>query len=153
MRGRLTALNSADPMVFFSTLSFEHNLIANESFGRVGPGDTINWQAGALLAVSPDTSLSFSFAQNFRGKTRVDGAAIAGSDGVASVMQFGVDQVLSPRALLDVSLGVGVTRDAPDYTVTVSVPIRFRKSAMCKEPSGLAARPAPPSDFADLARV
>ena len=32
MRGRLTALNSADPMVFFSTLSFEHNLIANESF-------------------------------------------------------------------------------------------------------------------------
>jgi hypothetical protein len=33
--------------------------------------------------------------------------------------------VLSSCALLDVTLGLGVTRDAPDYQVMVSVPIRF----------------------------
>jgi hypothetical protein len=34
--------------------------------------------------------------------------------------------VLTPQLLLDLTLGVGLTRDAPDYTVQVSLPYRFR---------------------------
>ncbi|HEX7760811.1 MAG TPA: hypothetical protein VF459_14995 [Caulobacteraceae bacterium] len=124
--GRLTALKTIDPLVVFSTLSYASNLSHTESFGRVRPGDSLGWQIGALLAVSPETSLSFGFAQEFKGRTQVDGRPIAGSDGVAAVAQFGLDQVLSSRALLDISLGLGVTRDAPDYVLMVSVPIRFR---------------------------
>ena len=37
-----------------------------------------------------------------------------------------VDQVLSSRVLVDLTLGVGLTRDAPDYTFMISVPIRLR---------------------------
>jgi hypothetical protein len=123
--GRLTALKSFDPLVVFSTLAYSGNLGRHESFGDVHPGEVIDWQMGAILAVNPGTSLSFTFIQDFKGQTRVSGMPIAGSDGVAAVAQFGIDQVLSSRALLDVTLGVGVTRDAPDYQVMVSVPVRF----------------------------
>ena len=123
---RLSALKTVDPLVLYSTLSYAANIARDEPFGRVHPGDAVAWQMGALLAVSPETSLSAGFAQEFRGRTTVDGRPIAGSDGVAAVAQFGLDQVLSARALLDVSLGVGVTRDAPDYVLMISVPIRLR---------------------------
>jgi hypothetical protein len=56
----------------------------------------------------------------------VDGKAIPGGNGVAAVALFGIDQVLSSRVLIDLSLGVGLTRDAPDYTFMISVPIRLR---------------------------
>ena len=122
---RLTALKSADPMVFFSTLSYGHSLSIHESYGQVQPGEEFNWQVGGLLSVSPDTSLSMSLVQDYRDRTTVSGAGIAGSDQVSSVLQFGLDQVLTRKLLLDVSLGVGVTRDAPNYTLMVSLPIRL----------------------------
>lgn len=123
---RATALKTLDPLVVFSTLSYSANLSREEDFGRVHPGDAIAWQLGGLLAVSPETSVNFGFAQQFRFRTSVDDVPIAGSDGIAAIAQFGIDQVLSARTLLDISLGVGLTRDAPDYQLMISVPIRLR---------------------------
>ena len=123
---RATTLKSIDPLVVFSTVSYAANLPYRERFGRVHVGDTVDWNVGALLAVSPDTSISFGFDQQFKTVTRVDGAKIPGSDGVAATAQIGLDQVLNAHTLLDVSLGIGVTRDAPDYTFMVSLPYRFR---------------------------
>ena len=124
--GRVTALKTIDPLVVFTTLSYSANLSREESFGRVHPGNSVAWQLGGLLAVSPDTSLNFGFAQQFKLRTSVDGMPINGSDGVAAVVQLGVDQVLSARTLLDVSLGLGVTHDAPDYQLLFSLPFRFK---------------------------
>ena len=124
--GRLTALKSLDPLVVFSTVSYSYNLPYQERFGRVHMGEAIDWQMGSLLSVSPDTSLSFGFDQQFRTVTRVDGAKIPGSDGIATSATFGLDQVLNARTLLDITLGVGLTRDAPDYSVMISLPIRLR---------------------------
>jgi hypothetical protein len=123
---RITALKTIDPFVVFTTLSYSANLSRRESFGSVHPGNLVDWQIGGLLAVSPETSLSFGFDQQFKFRTHVDHAPIAGSDGVAAVAQFGIDQVLNARTLLDISVGVGVTRDAPDYRFMASLPIRFR---------------------------
>jgi len=124
--GRLTALKSMEPLVFYSIVSYGANLPYKESIGEIHAGDDLDWQLGGLLAVSPDTSLSFGLDQQFRWDTRVDGKAIPGGNGVAAVALFGVDQVLGARVLLDVSVGVGLTRDAPDYTFMVTVPIRLR---------------------------
>jgi len=124
--GRLTALKTVDPLVLYSTLSYSANLPYRESFGEVHTGDHVDLQLGGLLAVSPDTSLSFGFDQQFRQDTRVNGVAIPGGNGVAAVALFGIDQVVSPRVLVDLTLGVGLTRDAPDYSFMVTVPIRLR---------------------------
>jgi len=124
--GRLTALKTVDPLVLYSTVSYSANLPYREAIGEVHTGDNVDWQLGGLLAVSPDTSLSFGFDQQFKQDTRVDGKAIPGGNGVAALALFGIDQVLSSRVLVDLSLGVGLTRDAPDYTFMISVPIRLR---------------------------
>jgi len=125
VRGRLTAVKSVDPMVFFGTLSYTHSFSTREPFGRFQAGPSASLELGAVLAVSPETSLNLGLAQDFRGKAELDGISLNGTDGVASVVQFGVDRVLAPNLLLDVTLGVGLTREAPDYTFQVSTPWRF----------------------------
>ncbi len=125
LKWRLTAVKSSDPMVFFATASYGQNVSRLESFGRVHPGNTFDLELGGVLAVSPETSLTLGFAQDFRAETTVDGAPIAGSDGVASVMELGFGRVLAPNVLLNLSVGVGVTRDAPDYSIILSAPVRF----------------------------
>ena len=79
-----------------------------------------------MLAVSPATSITFGLSQQFRERTQVNGVGAPGTDTTASNLQIGFDRVLTPKLLLDVTLGVGLTRDSPDYTLQVSLPFRFR---------------------------
>lgn len=125
-RARLTALKSSDPMVFFGTVSYAHDLAADEPAGRVQTGDAIGLDLGAVLAVSPETSVTFGLSQEFRARSQVDGVGAPGSDTVASSLQLGFDRVLTPRLLFDLTVGVGLTHDAPDYSVQISLPYRFR---------------------------
>jgi hypothetical protein len=122
---RLTALKSSDPMVFFTTLSYAHDLPAHEPTGSLQMGDAFELDLGALLAVSPATSLSFGLSQRFRERTQVNGVGAPGTDTTISSLQIGFDRVLTPKLLLDVTFGVGLTRDSPDYTFQVSLPYRF----------------------------
>jgi hypothetical protein len=50
---------------------------------------------------------------------------LAGTDEIGAVLQLGLGTVLSRNTLLNVSLGIGVTADSPDFQLGVSVPIRF----------------------------
>lgn len=123
---RLTALKSSDPMVFFGTLSYAHDLGRDAPAGRIQMGDAFGLDLGAVLAVSPETSITFGLSQDFRGRTQLDGLGAPGTDTVASTLQIGFDRVLTRRLLFDLTLGVGLTRDAPDYSVQISLPYRFR---------------------------
>lgn len=123
---RLTALKSSDPLVFFATLSYAHDLPAHASAGTIQMGDAIGLDLGAVLAVSPATSVTFGLSQEFRSRSQIDRQGAPGTDTTASSLQIGFDRVLTPRLLLDVTLGVGLTRDAPDYALQVSLPYRFR---------------------------
>jgi hypothetical protein len=123
---RLTALKSSDPMVFFTTLSYAHDLAADEPAGRIQMGDAVGLDLGAVLAVSPVTSVTFGLSQEFRSRTQINGIGVPGTDTTAASLQLGFDRVLTPKLLLDLTLGVGLTRDAPDYSLQVSLPYRFR---------------------------
>jgi hypothetical protein len=125
VRGRLTAIKSSDPLVFFGTLSFAHTLPTHQVFGAVQNGNAIGLQLGMVLALNPDTSMTFGVSQDFRGRTRLDGDPLPGTDTISSSLLVGIGRVLSPNLLLDVSLGVGLTRDSPDYVFQLSLPFRF----------------------------
>jgi hypothetical protein len=126
IRGRITALKTSDPLVFFATLSYAHDLPSNESFGRVQTGDALGVQLGMALSLNPDTSMTFGLSQEFRRRTRLDGDALPGTDTQSSSFSLGLGRVLSTRLLLDLSLGIGLTRDTPDYVFQISLPFRFR---------------------------
>jgi hypothetical protein len=126
VRARLTAIKSSDPVVFFGTLSYAHDWAKREAFGSVQPGDAYDLQLGAVLALSPETSMTFGLAQEFRNRSQFSHVGAPGTDTLASSLDLGLDRVITPNVLLDVSLGVGLTHDAPDYVFQVSVPIRLR---------------------------
>ena len=123
---RATAVKTSDPLVFFSTLAYAHPFSVRESFGRFEPGDALRWDLGTVLAISPETSMTLGLSQELRARNQVDGQSLPGSDALAASLQLGVDRVLTRSVLLGVTLGVGLTRDAPDYVLLISTPIRLR---------------------------
>lgn len=117
----LTAVKRVDPLVWVGSVSYTRAFEEDE----IQPGDEFGISLGTVLAVSPETSLRFFLQQVFADEFEVDGDTVEGSNQVASTFEFGVSSVLSPRALLDFSAQIGVTDDAPDFVVGVSLPLRF----------------------------
>ena len=121
IRTELTLLKRVDPLVFTGSLSFESTLKKN----TIKPGNQFGVSLSALLATSPDTSLSIGIDQAFSQKTRVQNVAIAGSDQSSGVLLFGATSIVGKSTLLSLTVGKGMGRGAPDYFVNVGVPIRF----------------------------
>jgi hypothetical protein len=121
IRVSLTGAKRQDPLVFTAGVSYERSFEHND----IKPGDEIGLSLGTLLAVTPGTSLGFSFDQSFSDEAEFKGQRIEGSDQVAGQVSFRLSSIVAPKILLDLSIGVGVTDDAPDYTVRIAFPIRF----------------------------
>jgi hypothetical protein len=121
LTGSISLTKRQDPLVFVAGASyqaaFEHN--------DIDPGDTLAFGIGTFLAASPDTSLSVVLNQSFIDEFKINGQKIDGSDQVESILSFGASAILGRNMLVDVAVGVGLTDDSPDYTVSLSLPIRF----------------------------
>ena len=50
---------------------------------------------------------------------------IAGSDAVVAELGLGVATLLTAQNLLAIRVSIGVRPDAPDFSITASVPVRF----------------------------
>lgn len=118
--GALTAVRRIDPLAFVGGLAYSTSFEKN----GVKPSDQITLSLGTVLATSPDTSLLLLFQQSFAGDTEVDGRDLPGTDQEAAILTIG-GSLLSPRVLLDISTGIGLTGDASDYFIRAVLPIRF----------------------------
>jgi hypothetical protein len=121
IRSELTLTKRADPLVFTSNFSYESTFKKN----TVKPGDQLGLSLSALLAASPDTSLSIGIDQTFTKKLRVNGISIAGSDQVSGVLLLGATSTFGKRTLLSLTVGKGLTRNTPAYFINLAMPIRF----------------------------
>ena len=121
LTGSVSLTKRQDPLVFvggaFYEATFEHN--------DIEPGDTLGFNIGTFLAASPNTSLRVVLNQSFIDEFKVDGESVNGSDQVQSILTFGASAILGRNVLLDGAVGVGLTDDSPDYSVSISLPIRF----------------------------
>lgn len=121
LTGSLTAVKRLDPLVFVGSLGYRTTLEKSD----IDPGDEVLLSLGSVLAASPETALRFSLDQQFRRETSLRGADAPGSDGVASSLSIGASTLLGPRTLLSLIASAGISDDAPDYTIRLSLPIRF----------------------------
>lgn len=119
--GSLTLIKRQDPLVFVAGVGFD------EAFEHAGaePGDAITASLDAYLAASPETTLRFGLSQQFVSEFRVDGAKVAGSDRRGALLVIGGSTILARGVLLDIAAGFGLTEDSPDYTLMLSLPVRF----------------------------
>ena len=117
----LTATTRQDPLVFSMRIAYEHGYEKN----HIQPGDQYSLAAGAFLAVNPQTSLQFGFSVAYTDDYELSGATVSGSDQYAASLNLGLATILRRNTLLDMSLNVGLTEDAPDFAFLVSLPIQF----------------------------
>jgi hypothetical protein len=122
LTGSISLLKRQDPLVFVGGASYEW---AYDEQDDIDPGDSLEFRIGTFLAVTPNTSLSLVLNQSFIDDFEFQGQSINGSDQVQSILSFGAGVILGRNILLSGNVGVGLTDDSPDYSVSISLPIRF----------------------------
>lgn len=121
LRGSLTALKRQDPLVFVGGLSYEYAFENDE----VQPGPTLAGNFGSFIALSPETSLRLQFFGSYQKDTKFLGREISGSSQTVGTFVVGGSTLLARGTLLNLSVGIGLTNDADDLSITLSLPIRF----------------------------
>jgi hypothetical protein len=117
----LTGTKRQDPLVFVATAGYTKAF----QTGLLNPGDQINFQTGAFLGTSPETTLRGVLQQNFIQNIRVNDVTFRGSDTAQSILNFGASSILGRGLLLDLQVGLGLTNSAPKYSVLLSSTYRF----------------------------
>ncbi len=133
----LTWLYPSDPVVFFGNLSYLHNFPRHhvsrnvlfggkEALGTVRVGDVVDVSLGMGLALNEKASISIGYDQSFLGVTRQNGKTVPGSArSVLGTLLVGGSYRFSEKRSVNFALGVGVTRDTPDVTLTVRIPLTY----------------------------
>lgn len=135
LSGGLTFVKSSDPAVLFANIGYFYNFerdvgvkyngIDNVDYGKVKPGDSVEYGFGIAYALNEKLSVSTSYTERFTFKSERDNNKIVSSDANAASLFFGVSHALASRASVSLSVGIGLTQDAPDTTVELRVPITF----------------------------
>jgi hypothetical protein len=129
----LTALFPSDPAVFFGSISYLHSFARDgvvaqtsdgpQAIGRVAPGGIFGFNFGMGLALNEKSSFSLGYDHSSVGKTKLNGDSRASVRSQLGTLILGYSYRFNAERSLNVSLGVGVTRDTPDVTLTVRTPI------------------------------
>lgn len=119
--GQLVALKRQDPLAFVATGFYQKTFDDND----LNPGDQYGFSLGTFLAASPETSLRFQLQTTYIDDVERDGRTISNSDRNEAVLVVGASSILGRGVLLDIAGGIGLTDEAPDYFISISLPIRF----------------------------
>jgi len=123
VRGSLTAIKRQDPIAFVGGMSYQH-AFENDN---VRPGPTVAANFGGFIALSPETSLRLLLSGAYQFETELDGSEIDGSDRTLASLVIGGSTLLARGTLLNLSAGIGLTNDADDFSIMLSLPIRLRE--------------------------
>lgn len=133
----LSAVKTSDPAILFGNIGYTYSF--KSSFddidnnpdtvnpGEVKLGDSFYYGAGVAFAFNERTSFSMSLSNRMsaRARTRYDGqpwTKVIGSDANAAMFNLGVTYALNPHATMVGLLGIGLTPDAPDFSLGFKIP-------------------------------
>ncbi|MEM7248409.1 MAG: transporter [Acidobacteriota bacterium] len=125
----VTAIRPSDPVVLFASagLRYTHGREVSGDYlsGDLSPGLAFDYSLGLALQLNYRTSLSFQLQHSITDETSLDGTDIPGSRINDARFGIGASWSLSPRRSLSVSIAAGLTEDAPDFLLRVSMPMKF----------------------------
>lgn len=129
-----------DPAALFGSVSLTHNMKAsNLSQNRNGdllievtPGSSVSFGAGFASALSYRVSTSLAFQQTISSGAKftyrkADNSQIVQKSvsSTSAMLNFGLGLRNSPTSSVNVTLGVGLTSDSPDFTFGMNMPLSF----------------------------
>lgn len=130
----LTVLYPSAPAVFFANLGYLFNLNDNvnktfgqQTVGKVDPGNATRISFGMGLSLNPRTSFTLGYKEDFIQKTttEVNGVNFSSNKLNVGALLLGYNFNLNRNTQANLNLELGVTSDAPDVTLTLSLPYSY----------------------------
>lgn len=135
----LSFLKTFDPAIVFANLGYTYNIDgdfddisanAGNQPGSVSLGDSVYYGFGTAFALNERFSLSLSFAQQFTFESEIqqDGSQeqkVVGSNANVATFNVGATFALSDDMSFVSNVGLGLTPDASDVTVTFRLPFQI----------------------------
>jgi hypothetical protein len=137
----LTVLIPSDPAVFFGGVSYQYSVKRSNvqpnvtgapaelaKYDEIKPGGVFGFNFGMGLALNDRSSFSIGYDHLSVGKTEASYANGGKATGVRvqlGSLLLGYSYKLNSQRTLNLSLGVGVTRDTPDMQLTMRMPLTF----------------------------
>ena len=125
-----------DPLVIYGSASFTtgnsmgglNQARSGGSLTSVSPGQTLGMSFGFAYSLNYDVSLSASYSQSISTNSRFafeNGAVIEPQTQVSSVLNYTLSLRTSPKRIINLSLGIGLSEDTPDVNLGFSMPLEF----------------------------
>jgi len=125
-----------DPVVVFGSVSATYNIPAEDLqqvrgarlLKEVEPGFGISGSAGFAYSLSYDISLSISAQLSYSDETILtfsNGDQAMAQDQMSGFLSVSLGTRVSDTTIVNTSLGIGLTEDAPDFSLGVSLPLNF----------------------------
>lgn len=132
----LTVLYPSDPAVFFGSVSYLHSFkrsnvsrltdTGEENLGTISPGGVFGFNFGMGLGLNDRSSFSIGYDHSSVGRIKQNGQVAPDSVRLQlGTLLLGYSYRLNDKRTLNLSLGAGLTRDTPDVTLTLRVPMSF----------------------------
>ena len=132
-----------DPVALFGSLSLtgaksvnnlhQFNSADNSILTGLRPGKGIGFGAGFTYALSYNVSTSVSFQENVTTPSHI--SVVDSSNApqptratamqVAAILNFGLGIRLNPKTTINLTAGIGLTVDSPDFSLGLNVPLTF----------------------------
>jgi hypothetical protein len=143
--GSLAATKAFDPVVVFGSLGYTYNISRNVTTIQITgipseggillrpeairvdikSGDSVFFSLGAAVALTGQLSLNFGFSDRIGFPTTRNGQRLAGSSTNQGLFGAGFTLGVSPSITLDIQGSIGLTADAPNFGLGVSLIKKF----------------------------
>ena len=125
-----------DPVVLFGSGSLRYNHKVKDLkqvrgarlLQELEPGFTLSGSGGFSYSLSYDISLSLSVQLTYNDETVLsfsDGTEATASSQMAGIINMSLGTRISDQTIVNTSVGFGMTRGAPDFTIGFSMPINI----------------------------
>lgn len=125
-----------DPVALFGSVNLTYSGSAKHLsqvrngriLARVDPGMTFGFGIGFAYALSYNISTSISLQESISAGSKLrfaDGTEVKTQTQTAGVLTFGLGYRVSPKTTLNITAGIGLTNDSPNFTLGVSLPLDF----------------------------
>jgi len=132
LRPELTVIYPSDPVVFFGSVNYLWNIKRDDVKTQLGqrldidPGDAFGFNFGMGLALNDRASFSVGYEHTVYLKNEIDGRTPPEDLTVQlGSLLVGYSYKLGAKSYLNLALGIGATRDAPDVQINVRLPTTF----------------------------
>ncbi|MFZ5699110.1 MAG: transporter [Pseudomonadota bacterium] len=123
-----------DPAVVFGSLSYTMGFDATDLDQARGeriltefhPGDSVSFSMGLAYSLSYDLSISVSYQQSYAFQSEYlfsNGDFVGSEDSTSASLSSSVGVRMSPKRIVNIGLGFGLTEEASDVTIGISLPI------------------------------